>query len=169
MINVRSSTKKVVGTAGNAINVVRENPILKEFREFAVKGNMIDLAVGVIIGGAFSKIVTSLVTDVIMPPLGLILGKVDLSNLFISLNGQSYATIAQAKAAAAPTLNYGLFLNNVLDFLIVAFTVFLFVRQMNRLRRTHDAPPMTKECLFCRSLIHIQATRCPECTSELKL
>ncbi len=140
----------------------------KEFREFAMRGNVLDMAVGIIIGAAFGKIVTSLVNDVIMPPIGLILGKVDFSNLFISLSG-SYPSLAAAKAAGAPTVNYGLFLNTILDFLIVAFAVFLLIRQVNRLvKKPAPGPATTKVCPFCISTIAIQASRCPQCTAELK-
>ncbi len=142
--------------------------MLKEFKEFALKGSVMDLAVGIIIGGAFQKIVTSIVNDILMPPIGLILGKVDFSNLYISLSGKHYATLAEAKAAGVSTLNYGLFLNNTIDFLIVAFVVFLLVKQVNRMRRqpVPDAPN-TKQCQFCKSEIAKDATRCPHCTSQL--
>jgi large conductance mechanosensitive channel len=142
--------------------------MLKEFRDFAMRGNVIDLAVGVIIGGAFGKIISSLVTDVIMPPVGLLLHGVDFSNLFISLNGQVYTTIADAQKAGAPTLNYGNFINNIIDFLIVAFIIFLFIRAINRLQKPAPAAaPTTKDCPYCFSSIPIKATRCPQCTSEL--
>lgn len=147
--------------------------MLKEFREFAVKGNVIDLAVGVIIGGAFGKIVTSIVNDIVMPPIGWLLGQVRFDNLFISLNGVPYATLADAKSSNAPTLNYGLFLNTVLDFLIVAFTIFLVVRQINKLRkfREKEAPapePTEKTCPECLSVVPIAARRCKHCTSVLQ-
>ena len=142
--------------------------MLKEFRDFAMRGNVIDLAVGVIIGGAFGKIITSLVTDVIMPPIGLALHGVDFSNLFLSLNGQAFATLADAQKAGAPTLNYGNFVNNVIDFLIVALVIFLIIRAINRLQRPAPAAaPITKECPYCFSSIPIKATRCPDCTSQL--
>ncbi len=143
--------------------------MLKEFKEFAMKGNVLDMAIGIIIGAAFGKIVTSFVNDVLMPPIGLLMGKMDFSNLFINLSGKQYASVAEAKAAGAATLNYGLFLNTVLDFLIVAFAVFLLVRQVNRLRAKPEAPaaPTTKDCPFCASAIPIKATRCPQCTSDL--
>lgn len=144
--------------------------MLKEFKEFALRGNVLDMAVGIIIGAAFGKIVTVFVSDVLMPPVGLLIGKVDFSNLFISLTGKSYNTIAEAKAAGAATINYGVFINTVLDFVIVAFAVFLFIRQINRLKRQEEAPPpapATKECPFCISAIPLKATRCPQCTSEL--
>jgi large conductance mechanosensitive channel len=141
--------------------------MLKEFKEFAMKGNVLDLAIGVIIGAAFGKIVTSVVEDLLMPLIGLILGKVDFANLFVSLNGTSYPTLADAKKAGAPTLNYGLFLNNVINFLIIAFVIFLIVKQINRFKREPDAAPSTKECPYCASAIALKATRCPECTSDL--
>lgn len=143
---------------------------VKEFKEFAVKGNVLDLAVGVIIGGAFGKIVSSLVSDIIMPPVGLLLGKVDFSQLFMSLDGNRYATFAEAKKAQAPTLNYGQFLLNTLDFVLIAFVVFLLVKFVNNLRRPKPVPesdPVAKECPFCISSIPIKAARCPHCTSEL--
>jgi large conductance mechanosensitive channel len=145
--------------------------MFKEFKEFAMKGNVVDLAIGIIIGGAFGKIVSSFVGDILMPPIGLLLGKVDFSNLFISLSGKSFASLQEAKAAGAPTLNYGLFFNTILDFVIVAFAIFLLVKQINRLKREEapaPAAPTTKECTFCFSAIPIKATRCPNCTSELK-
>jgi large conductance mechanosensitive channel len=139
----------------------------KEFRDFAVRGNVIDLAVGIIIGAAFGKIVTSLVNDILMPPLGVILGKVDFSNLYINLSGKAYASLAEAKAAGAATINYGLFINNIIDFVIVAFAVFLLIRQVNKLTAKPAPPAATKECPYCASAIPIKATRCPHCTSEL--
>jgi large conductance mechanosensitive channel len=140
----------------------------KEFREFAVRGNVIDLAVGVVIGAAFGKIVSSFVSDVLMPPLGLLLGRVDFSNLFLNLSAQHYATLAEAKQAGAPTLNYGVFINTVIDFAIVAFAVFLLVQQVNRLtRRNKAAAPATKPCPYCLTTIPLAATRCPSCTSHL--
>lgn len=144
--------------------------MLKEFKEFALRGNVVDMAIGIIIGAAFGKIVTSLVNDILMPPIGFLTGKVDFSNLFISLSG-SYASLAEAQAAGAPTINYGLFINAVLDFVIVAAAVFfLIVRPMNRLRRVKEpapAAPTTKECPYCLSVIPLKATRCPHCTSLL--
>jgi large conductance mechanosensitive channel len=143
--------------------------VLKEFKEFAMKGNVLDLAVGFIIGAAFGKIVTSLVTDIIMPPFGLILGKVDFSNLFINISGKSYASLPEAKAAGAATINYGIFLNNVVDFVIVAFAIFILVRMVNRWNKPLPvAAEPTKECPFCASKISAKATRCPNCTSELR-
>lgn len=149
--------------------------MLKEFREFAMKGNVLDMAVGIIIGAAFGAIVNSLVQDVIMPPIGLLLGNVDFSNIFVVLKegkvAGPYASMAAAKAAGAVTLNFGVFVNTIISFLIVAFAVFLLVRTVNRLRRQEEAPPAvptTKECTYCFSSIPIKATRCPQCTSELK-
>jgi large conductance mechanosensitive channel len=143
--------------------------MLKEFKEFAMKGNVLDLAVGFIIGAAFGKIVTSLVSDIIMPPFGLLLGKVDFSNLFLNISGKSYSSLAEAKAAGAATINYGVFLNNVVDFVIVAFAIFILVRMVNRWNKPVPVPvvPM-KECPFCVSKIPEKATRCPNCTSELR-
>ncbi|MBI3362758.1 MAG: large conductance mechanosensitive channel protein MscL [Chloroflexi bacterium] len=146
--------------------------MLKEFKDFIMRGNVLDLAIAVVIGGAFGAIVTSLVNDIIMPPVGLILGKVNFSNLFINLSGAPYASLTDAKAAGAPTINYGLFLNALIDFLIVAFIIFLLVRTVNRLQRLQPAPPSeptTRECPYCLSTIPIKATRCAHCTSELKM
>ncbi|MDD6036962.1 MAG: large conductance mechanosensitive channel protein MscL [Lachnospiraceae bacterium] len=145
--------------------------MLKEFKQFAIKGNMIDLAVGMIIGSAFNKLVSSLVNDMIMPLLGLLTGKIDFSKLFIALDGKSYETLAQAEEAGAACFKYGAFLAGVLDFLIMAFVVFLFVKWMNKLRNMNKEPepvkaPTTKVCPFCKSEIAIDATRCPHCTSE---
>ena len=143
--------------------------LVKEFREFAARGNVVDLAVAVIMGGAFGKIVTSFVNDVIMPPIGLILGNVNFNNLFISLSGR-YETLEEAKKAGAATINYGLFLQTVFDFLIVAFVMFLLVKQINRLRAGEEVPPpSTKDCPYCIATIPEKATRCPQCTSELKV
>ncbi len=144
--------------------------MLKEFKEFAVKGNVLDMAVGIIIGAAFGKIVSSLVSDILMPPIGLLTGRVDFSSLFISLDGQHYATLADAKKAAAATINYGVFLNVVIEFLIVAFAVFLLVRQVNRLRGPAPAPPpppATKGCPYCTMEIPLKAVKCPQCTAQL--
>lgn len=147
--------------------------MLKAFRDFIMRGSVIDLAVAVIIGGAFGKIVTSLVNDILMPPVGLVLARVDFSNLFINLSGTPYATLAEAKEAGVPTINYGLFLTTVIDFLIVAFIVFLVVRGIYRLEHWRGAPPPpppnTKDCPYCLSSIPLKATRCPQCTSELKV
>jgi len=143
--------------------------MLKEFREFAMRGNVLDLAIGVIIGGAFGKIVTSFVKDIIMPPIGLLLGNVDFANLFINLSRGKYATLVDAQAAGAVTLNYGAFLNTIVDFIIVAFVIFLLVRQVNKLQKPAAAAPATsKECPFCISAIPLKAIRCPHCTSQLK-
>jgi large conductance mechanosensitive channel len=143
--------------------------MFKGFREFIMRGNVLDLAVAVIIGAAFGKIVTSLVNDVLMPPLGLALKNVDFTNLFIDLSGGHHATLAQAKAAGDATINYGVFINNVIDFLIVAFAIFLLVRAATRMKHAPaPAPPNTKECAFCHTSIPIAATRCPNCTSNLE-
>lgn len=142
----------------------------KEFKDFAVKGNVIDLAVGVIIGGAFGKIVTALVNDVIMPVIGLLVGKVDFTNLFISLNGTSYPTLAAAKAAGAATLNYGVFINTIIEFLIISFSIFMVIRVLNNFKKKEEKAkpqPKTKVCPYCYTEIHISATRCPNCTSEI--
>jgi large conductance mechanosensitive channel len=143
--------------------------VLKEFKEFASRGSVLDLAVGVILGAAFGKIVTSLVNDLLMPPLGLLLGSVDFSDLFVALNGVTYASLAAAKEAGAPTINYGLFVNTIIEFLIVAFAIFMLVRQINKLKTPAPAPPApeAKDCPFCVSRIPIKATRCPQCTSQL--
>jgi large conductance mechanosensitive channel len=141
----------------------------KEFRDFAMRGNVIDLAIGVIIGAAFGKIVTSLVNDVLMPPLGLLLGKVDFSSLFINFSGTHYNSLAEAKAAGAATLNYGVFINNIIDFVLVAFAVFLLVKQVNRFmpKPAEPAPADAKDCDYCKTSIPKAATRCPHCTSQL--
>lgn len=142
--------------------------ILKEFKEFAMKGNVVNLATGVIIGGAFGKIVTSLVNDIIMPLISLATGKLDFSNLFISLDGSHYATFEEAKNAGAATLNYGAFITNIIDFLIIAFSIFIIIKQLNRFKREPvPATPTTKSCPFCQSVIHIEAKRCPNCTSDI--
>ena len=132
-----------------------------------MRGSVVDLAVGLIIGAAFGKIVTSLVNDVLMPPIGLLAGHVNFENLFVTLSGGPFKTLADAKAAGAPTINYGLFLNSVIDFVLVAFAVFLLVRWINKLRRQPEATPTTKGCPFCKSTIALDATRCPQCTSQL--
>ncbi len=151
------------------------NPMFKEFKEFAMRGNVVDMAVGIIIGAAFGAIVKSLVDDVLMPVIGLLMGNVDFSNFFIVLKAGKvpgpYATLAEAKTASAVTLSYGLFINSVVTFLIVAFAVFLLVKQINALKRQEETPPpapTTKECPFCLSMVPLKATRCPHCTSELK-
>ena len=145
--------------------------MFKEFKEFAMRGNAIDMAVGIIIGASFGNIITSLVNDIIMPPIGLILGRVDFTNLFINLSSIKYTTLVEAKTAGAATLNYGLFLNNILDFIIVAFAIFLIIKQLNKFKtkpKTVQTIETTKTCPFCISLIPINATRCPFCTSEIK-
>jgi len=145
--------------------------MFKEFKEFAMKGNVLDLAVGVIIGAAFGAIVTSFVNDIMMPPIGLALGRVDFKDLFVSLNGTAYPSLAAAKAAAAPVLAYGQFLNTILNFIIVAFAVFLLVKNVNRWTRPVPPPaaaPTTKECPYCMTAIPLKAVRCPACTSDLK-
>ena len=140
--------------------------MLKEFKEFAMRGNIVDLAVGVIIGVAFGKVVSSLVEDLIMPPVGRLFGHVNFSELFINLNGRSYETLAAAKAAGAPTVNYGIFMNSVINFLIVAFAVFLIVHQVNRWTRKPEAPT-TKNCPQCAMAIPMAAKRCGHCTTQL--
>jgi len=143
--------------------------MLQEFKTFIMKGNVLDLAVGVIIGAAFGKIVNSAVNDLIMPVVGLFLGKVNFSNLFISLNGGDYPTVAAAKAAGVPTINYGLFLNTTLDFLIMALVIFMIIKAANKVRRADEpapAPP-ARACPYCKSAVHDEATRCPHCTSQL--
>jgi large conductance mechanosensitive channel len=144
--------------------------MLKEFKEFAMRGNVLDMAVGIIIGAAFGRIVSSMVDDILMPPIGRLLGGVDFSNFFIALNGETYPTLAAAKEAGVATINYGLFLNTVMNFLIVAFAIFILVKQVNRLQKPAPAPapaPATKECPHCLSTIPAKATRCPQCTSQL--
>jgi large conductance mechanosensitive channel len=143
--------------------------MLKEFKEFAIRGNVMDMAIGIIVGAAFGKIVTSLVNDVVMPPFGLLLGKVDFSNLFLNISGKPYGSLAEAKAAGAATINYGTFINNVIDFAIVAFVIFLIVRQINRWKTpAPTAAPTTKDCPYCFSAIPIKAVRCAHCTSDLR-
>ena len=143
--------------------------MFKEFKEFAMKGNVLDMAVGIIIGAAFGRIITSLVSDILMPPIGLILGKVDFSTLFLNISGTNYPTLAAAKAANAATINYGSFINTVIDFVIVAFVIFLMVRQVNRWKKPEPvAAVTTKECPYCASQIPLKAARCPNCTSELR-
>jgi len=143
--------------------------MLKEFKEFAMRGSVVDLAVGIIIGGAFGKIVSSFVTDILMPPIGALLGGLDFTNFFITLKGDQFPTLEAAKAAGAVTLNYGLFITTVIDFIIVAFAIFMVIRQLNRLKaKPAPADPTTKECPYCYSSIAIKATRCPECTSQLQ-
>ncbi len=140
----------------------------EDFKKFAMRGNVVDMAVGVIIGGAFGKIVSSLVSDIVMPPLGLILGKIDFSNLFISLNGTEYATLEAAKKAGAPVFAYGSFINSVIDFLILAFVVFMMIREINKLTPDPEPEPEPRKCPYCKSEIADDATRCPHCTSHLE-
>lgn len=142
--------------------------MLKEFKEFAMRGNVIDLAVGIIIGAAFGTIVTSLVNDIIMPPIGLALGGMDFKDFFIALNNQTYPSLAAAKAAGAPVIAYGNFLNTVINFLIVAFAIFLLVKQVNRFKKPAVDAPATKDCQYCASSIPAKAVRCPMCTSDLR-
>jgi large conductance mechanosensitive channel len=143
--------------------------MLKEFKKFVMQGNVLDLAVAIIIGAAFGRIITSFVNDIIMPPIGILLGNVDFSNLFINLSGTAYATLEEAKAAGAATINYGVFLMTIVDFLIVAFVIFLIVRQINAMKaKPAPAAPNTKQCPYCLSAVPLKATRCPFCTSELK-
>jgi len=143
--------------------------MFKEFKEFIMRGNVIDMAVGIVIGAAFGKIISSFVSDVLMPPIGLLMGKMDFSSLFINLSDQTFETLEAAKKAGAPTINYGLFINTVIDFLIVALAIFMVIKQINRLKRQPEpAPVNTKVCPFCFSVVPIKASRCPQCTSELK-
>jgi large conductance mechanosensitive channel len=150
----------------------RRQAMLKEFKAFVMRGNVLDLAVAVIIGGAFGKIVSSLVNDVLMPPIGLLVGKIDFSSIFLNLSGESYATLADAQKAGAPVIRIGLFINSVIDFVIMAFVIFVVIRVANRLQQpaapAAPAVPTTKDCPFCFSVIPIKATRCGHCTSELK-
>ena len=142
--------------------------MMQEFKEFAVKGNVVDLAVGVIIGAAFGKIVTSFVSDVVMPPLGMAMGKVNFTDLFIDLSGQGFASLKAAKDAGAPVISYGLFINTIIDFTIIAFVIFMVIKQINRFKKEPvPVPPNTKDCPFCCTAIPIPAKRCPQCTSEL--
>lgn len=142
----------------------------KEFRKFIARGNVLDLAVAVIIGGAFNAIVQSLVNDVVMPPIGLVLGRVDFSNLYINLSDTTYVSLAAAQEAGAPTINYGMFINNLINFIIVAFVVFMLVRQVNKLYKKPEPPkpPTTRDCPICFTTIPVKATRCPNCTSHLE-
>jgi large conductance mechanosensitive channel len=148
-----------------------EDLMLSEFKEFALKGNVLEMAVGVIMGGAFGKIVTSLVNDIIMPPIGVVLWQINFSGLFIDLSGKGYPTLDAAQKAGAPTINYGLFINNIIDFTIVAFIIFFIIRAFNRLRLVPAKaapPPSTKDCPYCQTAIPLKATRCPHCTSTLE-
>ena len=141
--------------------------MLREFKAFIARGNVVDLAIAVVIGAAFGRVVTSLVADVIMPPIGLLLAGVDFANLYIPLRGGPYPSLAAAKAAGAPTINYGTFMNTVIDFVLIAFVMFLIVRTVNRLREAPEATPTTKPCPYCYSVVPLKATRCPQCTSDL--
>jgi len=140
--------------------------MFKEFRDFIMRGNVLDLAVGIVLGVAFGTVIASFVNDILMPPIGLLLGGVDFTNLFVTLSGERYPTLEAAKAAGAATINYGVFINTVINFIIVAFVIFLMVRQVNRMRR--PAEPGTRECPFCFSPVSVRATRCPNCTSALQ-
>jgi large conductance mechanosensitive channel len=143
--------------------------MLKEFKTFIMRGNVLDLAVAVIIGGVFGKIVSSLVNDIIMPPIGLVLGKVDFSSLYINLSGTVYKNLAEAQAAGVPTIRYGIFLNTAIDFLIVGFVIFMMVRLVNKLHKAQpEAPATARECPYCLSMIPMKATRCGHCTSQLE-
>jgi large conductance mechanosensitive channel len=144
--------------------------MLKEFKAFAMRGNVLDMAIGVILGAAFGKIVSSLVSDILMPPIGLLMGHVDFSSLFVNLSGQPQPSLGAAKAAGAPTINYGVFLQTMLDFVIIAFVIFMIVKQVNRFKEpdTAPAPPSKKNCPYCLSEIPVKATRCAHCTSEVK-
>ena len=171
----KSAPRTTIGTAPLHIHPDGAMPIawedqnmLKEFKAFAMRGSFVDMAVGIVIGAAFGKIVSSFVTDIFMPPLGLILGRMDFSNYFLNFSGKPYASLSAAKAAGAATLNYGMFINNIIDFLIVAFAMFLVVRQINRMMPAPPATPSTKACPYCVSVIPVNAIRCPNCTSELK-
>jgi large conductance mechanosensitive channel len=141
--------------------------MLGEFRKFLLRGNVLELAVGIVIGAAFTAVVTSFVTDLLMPPIGLALGGRNFNDLFVSLNGVAYPSLAAAKAAGAPTLNYGVFFNAVLNFIIVGFAVFMLVRAVNRMMAPPAAPPATRECPYCTAPISVRAVRCPQCTSEV--
>ena len=147
--------------------VKKVSPFFKEFREFATRGNVIDLAVGVIIGAAFGKVVDGLVTNVIMPPLSALTGQINLSDRFLALSATHYAKIEDAKLAQVPVITYGVFLDTVISFILVAFSVFIMIRVINKLYPKPVAPTVTKDCPFCCSSIPIQATRCPHCTSQL--
>jgi large conductance mechanosensitive channel len=153
---------------GNAFNGrLQGGNMFNEFKQFIMRGNVVDLAVGVVIGGAFGKIVGSFVEDVLMPPIGMALGNVDFTNLFINLSGKDYPSVAAAKAAGAATLNYGIFFNTIFNFLIIAFAIFLLIKQINRMQRPAPAPS-TKDCPYCLSAVPLAATKCAHCTSELK-
>jgi len=143
--------------------------MIKEFKEFIRKGSVIDLAIAFVMGVAFGKVATSFINDIVMPPIGLLLGKVDFASLYINLSGQTFESLAKAKEAGAPVIAYGIFLNAVIEFLIVALAIFIVIRQINKLKsKPAPASPTTKECPYCFSTISIKATRCPDCTSEIK-
>lgn len=144
--------------------------MLKEFKQFAMKGNVVDMAIGVVIGGAFGKIVSSLVEDIMMPIFSLVLGKIDFANLFIALNGEHYNSLQAAKEAGAATLNYGVFINNIIQFLIISFSIFIAIRSINKFMSKEEVEEVasTKTCPYCKSSIAIEATRCSHCTSELE-
>ena len=143
--------------------------MIKEFKEFIMRGNVLDMAIAIVIGIAFGTIVTSIVNDLIMPPIGLVLGNVDFSNLFVNLSSKPYSSLAEAKAAGAAVIAYGAFINTVINFLIVAVVMFVVIKVFNQFRRKQEPPaPATKECPYCITAIHVKATRCPHCTSELK-
>jgi large conductance mechanosensitive channel len=144
--------------------------MLKEFKAFAMRGNVLDMAIGVILGAAFGKIVSSLVSDILMPPIGLLMGHVDFSSLFVNLSGQPQPSLGAAKAAGAPTINYGVFLQTMLDFVIIAFVIFMIVKQVNRFKEPDaaPAPSSNKNCPYCLSEIPVKATRCAHCTSDVK-
>lgn len=143
--------------------------MLKEFKDFAMRGNVLDMAIGIIVGAAFGKIVSSLVSDILMPPLGMLMGKVNFSSLFLTLSGPSYPSLEAAKAAGAPTINYGIFIQTILDFVIVAFVIFVVIRQVNAMTRKSEAPPAptTRACPHCLSNIPLKATKCAHCTSTV--
>lgn len=147
----------------------KERSMLKEFKDFIMRGNVVDMAVGIIIGAAFGKIISSLVGDILMPPIGKLMGNMDFSGLFINLSGTPYPSLAAAKTAGAATVNYGLFINTVIDFIIIAAVIFILIKQVNRLKKPVEvAAPATKACPYCLTNVPIKATRCPACTSELK-
>ncbi len=139
----------------------------EEFKKFAMRGNVMDMAVGVIIGGAFGKIVGSFVSDIVMPPISMVMGKTDFTNLFVSLNGQEYATLEAAQKAGAPVLAYGKFINSIIDFLVIALVIFIMVTQMNKLKKEEEPAPDPRLCPYCKQPVDDEATRCPHCTSEL--
>ena len=163
-VSARQAQASIVATR-------KEGDVIKEFKKFALRGNVLDLAIGIIIGGAFSAIVNSFVTDILMPPIGMLLGNADLSELYVNLSGGRYESLAAAEEAGAATINYGLFINSIVDFILIALALFLIVRQVNRLQRKEDeqpAEPTTKTCPYCMTEIPIDATRCPHCTSQLE-